>query len=47
MLYREDHRAWKKIKDDWPTIFPELEIKVIVNVNTNGIGIFYNLKSKE
>lgn len=47
VLYREDHRAWKKIKDDWPTIFPELEIKVKVNVNTSGIGTYNNWKSKE
>ncbi len=47
VLYREDHRAWKKIKDDWPRIFSELEINVKVNVNTSGIGTFNKWKSKE
>ncbi len=47
VLYREDYRAWKNIKDDWSTIFPELEIKVEVKVNTSAIGTFNNWKSKE
>ncbi len=47
VLHREDHSAWKKIKDDWPTIFPELEIKVKVKVNTSGLGTMTNLKLKK
>ncbi|MET4561204.1 spore germination protein KC [Lysinibacillus parviboronicapiens] len=47
VLYREDYKAWKNIKDDWSSIFPELEIKVEVNVNTSGLGTMTNLKLKE
>ncbi|WP_235616254.1 Ger(x)C family spore germination protein [Lysinibacillus parviboronicapiens] len=47
VLHREDYKTWKKIKDDWSTIFPELEIKVDVNVNTTGVGTMTNLKLKE
>ena len=47
VLYREDYKAWKNIKDDWSSIFPELEIKVEVNVNTSSLGTMTNLKLKE
>lgn len=47
VLHREDYKTWKKIKDNWSTIFPELEIKVDVNVNTTGVGTMTNLKLKE
>ncbi len=47
MLHREDYKAWKEIKADWPTVFPELEVKVEVNVNTSSLGTMTNLKLKE
>ena len=47
MLHREDYKAWKEIKADWSSIFPELEVKVEVNVNTSSLGTMTNLKLKE
>nr|WP_107951616.1 Ger(x)C family spore germination C-terminal domain-containing protein [Lysinibacillus parviboronicapiens] len=47
VLHREDYKAWKEIKADWPTVFPELEVKVEVNVNTSSLGTMTNLKLKE
>ncbi|MFY0518624.1 Ger(x)C family spore germination protein [Lysinibacillus sp. UGB7] len=42
VLYREDHKAWKKIKDEWPTIFPDIAVNVDVKVNTSGLGTMSN-----
>ncbi|QDQ03020.1 Ger(x)C family spore germination protein [Lysinibacillus fusiformis] len=42
ILYREDHKEWKKIKDEWPTIFPDLAVNVEVKVNTSGLGTMNN-----
>lgn len=50
VIHRKDANEWKKIKDDWPTIFLELEVKVEVNVDTQGLGTMQNsmlYKSKE
>jgi len=45
VLYREDYKAWKNIKDDWSTIFPELEVEIEVYVNTNSVGTVNNWRS--
>lgn len=42
VLYREDLNQWKKIKDDWLSIFPKLDVKVEVDVRTIGIGSLTN-----
>ncbi|MGE7092598.1 Ger(x)C family spore germination protein [Lysinibacillus sp. NPDC048646] len=42
VLYREDHKEWKKIKDEWPTIFPDLAVNIEVKVNTKGLGTMNN-----
>lgn len=47
VLYREDYKAWKNIKDDWSTIFPELEVEIEVYVNTNSVGTVNNWRSWE
>lgn len=50
VIHRTDAKEWKKIKDDWPTIFPELEVNVEVKVDTQGLGTMQNsilCKSKE
>ncbi|WP_445477296.1 Ger(x)C family spore germination protein [Lysinibacillus irui] len=41
-LHRADAKQWKKIKDDWATIFPELPIDVHVKVKTQGLGTMQN-----
>ncbi|MGE7023723.1 Ger(x)C family spore germination protein [Solibacillus cecembensis] len=46
-IHRADPTEWKKIKDDWQTIYPEVEVNVKVNVNTQGIGTLQNSKLKE
>ncbi|WP_274307088.1 Ger(x)C family spore germination protein [Solibacillus daqui] len=46
-IHRADHTEWKKIKDDWQTIYPEVEVNVKVNVNTQGLGTMKNSKLKE
>lgn len=38
VLHRENPKEWKKIKDEWTTLFPELEVKVEVKVRTLGVG---------
>ncbi len=42
VLYREDYKAWKKIKNEWPTIFPDIAVNVEVKVNTSGLGTMSN-----
>ena len=42
VLHRSDAKQWKKIKNDWETIFPELPINVEVHVNTQGLGTMQN-----
>ncbi|WP_285399742.1 Ger(x)C family spore germination protein [Lysinibacillus sp. fls2-241-R2A-57] len=42
VLHREDYQAWDTIKDDWSTIFPELEVNVDVNVHTFGTATLVN-----
>ncbi|UZN01200.1 Ger(x)C family spore germination C-terminal domain-containing protein [Lysinibacillus sp. MHQ-1] len=32
----------KKIKNDWPTIFPDLPVHVRVKVTTQGLGTMQN-----
>lgn len=46
-IHRADPTEWKKIKDDWQTIYPEVEVKVKVNVYTRGLGTLQNSKLKE
>jgi spore germination protein KC len=41
-LHRTDPKKWKKIKDDWPTMFQELPVNVEVNVKTKGLGTMQN-----
>lgn len=41
-LHRADAKQWKKIKDDWTSIFPELPIDVHVKVKTQGLGTMQN-----
>lgn len=47
MIHRADPTLWEKIKDDWQTIYPEVEVNVKVNVNTQGLGTMQNSKVKE
>lgn len=46
-IHRADPTLWEKIKDDWQTIYPEVEVNVKVNVNTQGLGTMQNSKVKE
>ncbi|MGE7909401.1 Ger(x)C family spore germination protein [Lysinibacillus xylanilyticus] len=41
-LHRTNPKEWKKIKKDWLTIFQELQVKVDVHVNTQGVGTMEN-----
>lgn len=41
-LHRADAKQWKKIKNDWPTIFPDLPVHVRVKVTTQGLGTMQN-----
>ncbi|KOS68497.1 spore gernimation protein [Lysinibacillus contaminans] len=47
VLHRADPKEWKKIKEDWATIFPELEVNVKVNVRTLGVGTIHNSISQQ
>ncbi|MGR6902808.1 Ger(x)C family spore germination protein [Lysinibacillus sp. BSL11] len=47
MIHRADPTLWGKIKDDWQTIYPEVEVNVKVKVNTQGLGTMQNSKVKE
>ncbi|MGE7953904.1 Ger(x)C family spore germination protein [Lysinibacillus xylanilyticus] len=47
VLHKEDHKAWDIIKDDWLTMFPELEVNVDVNVKTTGTATLVNSMEKE
>ncbi|MGN4125197.1 Ger(x)C family spore germination protein [Lysinibacillus sphaericus] len=42
VLYRKDAKKWKKIQDEWSTIFPELAVNVEVRVTTQGLGTMQN-----
>ncbi|WP_337983502.1 Ger(x)C family spore germination protein [Lysinibacillus sp. C5.1] len=46
-IHRADPKEWKKIKKDWHTIYPNIEVNVKVNVNTQGSGTMQNSKLKE
>jgi len=41
-LHRADPKQWKKIKDDWTSIFPDLAVAVHVKVTTQGSGTMQN-----
>ncbi|WP_141905750.1 Ger(x)C family spore germination protein [Lysinibacillus sp. Y5S-8] len=41
-LHRADAKQWKKIKNDWTTIFPDLAVDVHVKVTTQGLGTMQN-----
>ncbi len=42
VLHREDYKAWNAIKEEWSTLFRELEVDVEVNVNTFGTATMLN-----
>ncbi|MEK5232146.1 Ger(x)C family spore germination protein [Lysinibacillus sp. FSL K6-0232] len=42
VLHRADAKQWKKIKSDWATIFPTLQVDVKVDVQTQGSGTIQN-----
>lgn len=44
VLHREDHQAWKLIKKDWATLYPNLPVHIEVKVKTKGIGTARKLK---
>jgi len=44
VLHREDHQAWKRIKKDWATLYPNLPVHIEVKVKTKGIGTARKLK---
>ncbi|WP_342543919.1 Ger(x)C family spore germination protein [Lysinibacillus sp. FSL W7-1291] len=44
VLHREDYHAWNRIKKDWPTLYPELTVRIKVDVHTKGIGTATKLK---
>ncbi|GAA3348356.1 MULTISPECIES: Ger(x)C family spore germination protein [Lysinibacillus] len=46
-IHRANPTEWRKIKDDWQTIYPEVEVNVKVNVYTRGLGTLQNSKLKE
>ncbi|MCK1988085.1 Ger(x)C family spore germination protein [Lysinibacillus fusiformis] len=46
-IHRADPKEWKKIKNDWEKIYPEVEVNVKVLVNTQGLGTMQNSKLKE
>lgn len=46
-IHRADAKEWDNMKSEWQTIYPELEIDVKVNVNTQGLGTMQNAKLKE
>ncbi|MBG9690382.1 Ger(x)C family spore germination protein [Lysinibacillus sphaericus] len=46
-IHRADPKEWKKIKNDWKKIYPEVEVNVKVHVNTQGLGTMQNSKLKE
>ncbi|MEK5486951.1 Ger(x)C family spore germination protein [Lysinibacillus sp. FSL M8-0355] len=41
-LHRADPKQWKKIKDEWASIFPDLAVDVQVKVTTQGLGTMQN-----
>lgn len=47
VLHRENPKEWNKIKDEWQTIFPKLEVTVEVKVRTRGLGTMQNSLSHE
>lgn len=46
-IHRADPTEWKKMKEDWQTIYPNVDVNVKVNVNTKGSGTMQNSKLKE
>ncbi|EFI70220.1 Ger(x)C family spore germination protein [Lysinibacillus capsici] len=44
VLHREDYQAWNKIKKNWLTLYPDLEVQIEVDVHTKGIGTATKLK---
>ncbi|MFL1997479.1 Ger(x)C family spore germination protein [Lysinibacillus irui] len=44
VLHREDYKAWNRIKKDWSTLYPELEVNLVVDVQTKGVGTATKLK---
>lgn len=46
-IHRANPKEWKKIKNEWEKIYPEVEVNVKVHVNTQGLGTMQNSKLKE
>lgn len=44
VLHREDYRAWNRIKKNWQTLYPNLEVQIEVDVHTKGVGTATKLK---
>lgn len=44
VLHREDYKAWNRIKKDWSTLYPELDVNLKVHVQTKGVGTATKLK---
>ena len=44
VLHREDYQAWNRIKKNWLTLYPDLEVQIEVDVHTKGIGTATKLK---
>lgn len=42
ILYRQDYKGWNKIKDNWVSLFPNIDVKVQVTVKTQGFGTIQN-----
>jgi len=44
VLHREDYQAWNRIKKNWQTLYPNLEVQIEVDVHTKGVGTATKLK---
>ncbi|MDR6550162.1 Ger(x)C family spore germination protein [Paenibacillus qinlingensis] len=41
-IYKKYPEQWSKMKDQWDTLFPEVDIAVEVNLNVNGAGMVHS-----
>nr|WP_192599684.1 Ger(x)C family spore germination protein [Sporosarcina limicola] len=46
-IHRADPKAWYKLEKEWEEIFPELEVKLKVDVKTKGLGTVMNSLPKK
>lgn len=42
VIHRADYKEWRKIKNDWVQLFPDLKVNVSVDVHTRGLGTKLN-----